>query len=761
MTAQPVAAATASEHTTFGTGGGEPSPASLTNAEVQGSGTGASVVSEFEARQSYNPGISQGGGGFGDSKSFIGDTGGTDGIGSEVRIQPTFNGSIDKLTYTIASTKGSDYGATVDVYISEGVFDSSLTDGTKVASFDPDWTAGETTIELDTEFDVTAGKTYGVQFVTSSGDGDADDDALMIQTDDSANTIYYQFNGNNADSYADLQVVDSAKDGEATGATHDASDVTAGEVDLTLSDAEATVRWQEDGDNDGNWNTVSTATYTSGGTKSQSLSGTSADRWRAVVDFSTNSPATATAELNAERVLADSDPPAGSNPQPSSQDLISQYDGDISLEVTDPDFGLPQSDSVTVSAANTNGQIGQTTIGSNETVEIDYTPLAGDNNITWTLTDSYGGQTTVQQSFESPQTLQIRNASQPGQLVNGSSNEVTVRFFGAEDTVIEKTTTTGEISLAGLPAAPDDGYRVTVDPSGNYSSRTIVLQSLLDQNDVYLLPSDTSPVTVEFQVEDQTGQFDRQSILYVERPITRNGNTSYRTVTADEFGVSGLTAQLVPGTRYRLRMDNQRGDSVVLGSYTPSVSEVVTLRPQPGVIGITDDESGLGYRASLSNQTLVVDYRDPSNSSDVTLAIVERGNHSNRLVPNQTYDNLGNLTYQTTLTANETNQSWVVLIQGTRQESQPVDVRLPVGQGRDLLPGELSFAWQFGIVTFVLCLSAGLWGQFSVGLGATVTGMVGGLLWWFGFLSGIGSAAAVAIAISVGVMARLYEGGGR
>jgi len=604
LTAQPATAATVtvSEHTTFGTGSkGESSPSSLTNAVVSGSGTSASVVAQFEPERTYNPVDDEGDGTVDGSVSFIGDGVSDEGVKTEVRIKPSFSGNLHQATFDVASVQNGDfYSPTVTVRIVQETPDGTYGEGQQVASFTPSFTTGPQTVQFDSPYDVSAGQNYTLEFVTQSSNNDGTVDRLYIAVDDSASQNWlYQFNSGRQ-RYADLQVLDEPTTmATYVGAPHTASELVSGEADLSLTDADATVEWQHDGDGDGSWNTVTTTTYSSSGTKSDSLGSTTADRWRTVVTFTTNSPGTATAELDAERVLSQNDPPTGSNPSPTPGQVVTSYDGTVKLDVADPDFPTAQGEDVTVSVADGGGsQIGSKTITSNQTVSISYPVPAGDNNLTWTLTDSAGQSTTVQHNFVTPSNLEIRNESAPTQRVSLPDSEVRIRFYfdvGGEPLVVNRTASNGTVDMTGLPT--ERPFTVVVDDeTDKYVSRRIFVEDLFARQTVYLLPENKTSAPVVFDVADYSGEFDQdESALLVQRAL----NGTWETVEGDIIGASErISTRLRVDARHRILIVNARtGERRILGPFTPvaaGTQEISVTSENAVVVGSGDGRATLG-----------------------------------------------------------------------------------------------------------------------------------------------------------------------
>jgi len=643
ISAMPVAAqnasAVASEHTTFGSGSaGEPSPTTLTNMSVEGSGESASVA--FGTTTLYNPVDAEGDGDAETTREFIGDTLNNDAFKSSVAIEPDAPGEITTLKPQIGAVDGSDYGVTVDIYISKGDADESYKEGTLVKSnFDPDFSTGEQTISLDTPFSVSAGTKYEVEFISSGTDSDGTRDSIYMRADGSGGGGWYRFLRFDEGAYGDLsaRIEPPPAPGRYVGARHDAENVNTGFANLTLQNANADVIWQEDADGDGAYNNVSTTTYTTSGNKTADLSATTSDRWRVRIDIDKTGP-NPTAQINDEGVLSASANPTLSDPEPPGQAKIENAVGNVSINVSDSDFGLVQGDTITVSATDDDGtSLGSTTVTGNGRVSLPYTSENGRNVIDWQATDEYGNTDTFRQTFTTPSTLIIRNESAPSQVINTTSN-VTVTFFDRSgQNIIKRSSTNGRIDLSGIPT--DTEYVIQVDAAG-FRSRQVIITSLFDQQNVYLLPTSRAAATVEFQLNDQTSRFPSdETTLFVQKPITRNNSTEFRTVFADQFGATdSLRVDLRDQERYRIQVRNDQGETRVLESFTTSGDAVAPLTIGSVEVSGSVDERGVAFASDVIERDgarlLRITYQDPTQqTAAITVQVRQNGS---QVVPNIT-----------------------------------------------------------------------------------------------------------------------------
>lgn len=609
----------------------------LTNVSVSGGDVSLGTTT------TDNPFSDNGDGGIDTTRRLVGDRGDDTTVESEVRFQPDETGELTELRPNIDGATGADYGYQVDIYVVTGETpDGVYGEGTLVKqNWDPDHSSGVKSIPLDTHVNVNAGEDVTVEFVTQSTDNDGTKDALQIATDLSGSGSWGSSDGNVWGDYADFEVVlvTTPASGQYVSQTHDAERIEEAWANLTLQNATATVEWRTDTDDDGTFETVvNSSTYTSSGNKSLGLN-PQYDDWRANVTFEAES-GTTTADLHDESVLFQAADPSGSNADPTGE--TNNYDGDVSLDVNDSDFGLAQGDSVTVTATNSSGStIGTTTISSNQTVTFSFSALAGENTITWELSDSYDGDNqTVTQTFSTPGTLYLRNETSPDTLVTTSSN-VTVRFFGDDGTIVERTTNDGTVDLSGLPG--DTTLVVRVDAEG-YVTRKAVITGLFDQQSVYLLNDSVSSSEIVFELSDPTGEFPPgETYLYVEKPITRdfdgdgNNTTEYRTIAADVFGATAAyPVVLADGARYRLRIRSGT-DERLLGIYEPSAPATEVLRvdriePDPG-----DKDTGVVYGnlEYIGNDTFL-NVRFRGGESNTTVEYNVTNSSRTVIVPNTT-----------------------------------------------------------------------------------------------------------------------------
>ena len=636
-------------------------------------------------------------------------------------------------------------------------------------------------IDGDGDLDIVYRDTYDLKYVDSDGnvadtgqqasspggvgdiDGDGDLDIAyqygtdnLKYVDDAGNVVDTGQSAASAGGIGDVDGDGVANSGTYVSAPHTGEAITTVWANLTLTNTSATVTWQEDGDGDGSWTNVSSTTVSSTQNLTQDLSGTTSDRWRVRVDVETTGP-NPVAEIHDEGLLFEPASPTLSDPKPPDDMKIENATGDVSIDVSDADFQLSQGDTVTVSATDGDGtSLGSTTLTSNGTASLSYSSKAGENVIEWTATDEFGNTETFTQTFTTPSTLEVRNESDPSQIVNTSS-DITATFFGEDgETVVERSSSDGTFDLSGLPA--DTEFIVQVDADG-YRSRQTIITSLYDQQNVYLLPDSASAAQIEFVLDDKTGEFAQESSrLFIDIPIQVNNQTQYKTAFADEFGASGsLRVTLRDNTRYRLRVRNGGGDERVLGSYTTSGSDTVTLElgrlqfavgEQPDTYNISattlEDDNG-------TVEAVKFNYNDPQDlTTDINVSVQTA--NGTTLGQDEVSGTYGEYAFRQDINnSTAQNHTFVVVYEVTR-DGETINGRLRPGLNRYPPGVPLDDGLKQLFSVGLLIIVGGLFSSTNARVGAVVTPLFAAGLWYVEWLPPGTSILAIALALGVGVV---------
>jgi len=446
--------------------------------------------------------------------------------------------------------------------------------------------------------------------------------------------------------------------------------------------------------------------------------------------------------------------PTLSDPTPTGQQ--STAPSSVGIRVDDPQFA-GGSESVTVDIDLDGSDLSQQTVSSATDVTASVGSLSsGIHNVTVVATDSDGNTASETFSFGVPGTLELRNVSDPPELVTTS---VEIRVFRLNsELILTRSPTNGTLDLAGLPA--DEPLILEFTNASGYRDRTLLVRKLSNNQTAFLLPTSAQNVSVRFALDDNTGRFDQsQSRLLVKRPITLNGTTQYRTVIGERFGASGVTQPLAEGERFRLVVVNQAGDVYVPGNYRSEVSETVTIVVRPSGVNRDPDEP-LAFGASQqtvdgAGDQIVFELSDPRGlAQNLEVVIRERGNQT--AVANFSQPGpFGNATLTHTLNESIEDAGFVVEFRVAR-DGEVIRDQLFVGTGVLVFP-RLSLFWRQAFASGTLLLTGAAFSQANASIGAVVVGVLGGLFWFVGWLSG-GAAGAIALVLALAALWKLRGG---
>lgn len=454
--------------------------------------------------------------------------------------------------------------------------------------------------------------------------------------------------------------------------------------------------------------------------------------------------------------LVEPDPPEFDDSSAKPTGAQSTQPNELQINVSSPD-GI----NMDVEFFLDGTSVGNDTVEGGGTANVSVGPDGGAHDWHAVATDGADQTTTSSTySFNSPDTLHLRNETDTSELID-SPVDVEVRFF-TSDEIVSRSASNGTVDLSGLPI--DEGFVVEADANQDYHSRTVYIDDIHTQQNVFMLSKNVSSVESRFELEDPTGQYDAQSVLYVQKPVDFNGSVQYQTVYADQLGSEGVTANLEEGSRYNLRIESESGVSQDIGPYRADITETVTVRPGSPTISVDSYEDGWGGTAEIiepaeGDYKIEYVYEDPDDLTDsVDVSVTEKGNQSNQLGANQTHTDLGEASGMYNLTANESEKTWVVNFDVDRDGEQYRTFE-EVSIMRDLT-GDLSDGWRLIIAIGILLVSAGVFSRLNSGVGGVVVSIEAGVLYWTGWLSGATTVAGVMIALFVSVIVHIYRTSG-
>ena len=349
-----------------------------------------------------------------------------------------------------------------------------------------------------------------------------------------------------------------------------------------------------------------------------------------VVDqTTTDSSGTATFETSAgttEISLVTTSSPSLSGGAPSGGTVVSETPVDLTVNVTDGDFATTKSDTIDVTFydAADDSILGTDTVTSNGTATAEFSePDGGSKSWYAVAEDDYGNEaTTATFSFNAPSEMRIYSETNPNELIS-QDVPLRVRFFIGENEgqVIERQATNGTVSLEGLPVDQRFIATVRANDTSEFTYRRVVVDSLIETQEVYLLNRSEPNSEIIYQLDDPTGEFPPETtVLYVEKPITKDFDgdgteeTQYQTIAGDVFGASAqFPVILQQDTRYRLRVESDGGSSRILGAYSVTGDAVEPLQIQRVQLR-GEADAGAALTAVLEgdgqNRQIAIRYRD-------------------------------------------------------------------------------------------------------------------------------------------------------
>ena len=412
-------------------------------------------------------------------------------------------------------------------------------------------------------------------------------------------------------------------------------------------------------------------------------------------------------------------------------------------------------------------EVGQDTVidgnGRAETT-VDVSELEGGEN-TWQveLEDELGSTTTFTSVIQNPGELVIRDEITTD-IIDDPDANVTVRFFEEdEDVVVTRETEDGIVDMSGLDTT--SRFIVTVN-ADEYIDRRIVVESLIQQQNVFVLPEGEDAVFNEFVLEDRTDQFPPdESVLIIERPIQLDGEESatYRAIAGDEFGADRrVPVDLLRGERYRIVIENADGDRRSLGSYTAESDGTVDLHIGSVSWPAPDSDADYGIELEIYEEDeqhfLEVTFSDPDGNVDMLEYEIQ-----NRFDEEQ-------VIYEETVFNPNEYQAIIPLEGGQDTEQWAMDYTVTIdGEDRDgyvLVGGDTAFGipidgwWLHVLVMISLTTMAAMYPADMAALGAVVVVAFAGVFMLLGWAQIPVFAWFVAGAIAMaGVVRSRHRGG--
>jgi len=431
---------------------------------------------------------------------------------------------------------------------------------------------------------------------------------------------------------------------------------------------------------------------------------------------------------------------------------------------------------VTFKDASDDSTIGTDTLTANGTASTTWSdPNTGANQWYVEAGDTFGSTTTTANfTVTIPEILTLRDVNDPNTVLTSPTIDATVRFYESEsgDTAVyPRTPQNGEINMQGLPTNQEFVVGV-VDSSDNYAQRLTLLNSIFDQQEIYLLNNSADTAVATLLLQDRTGEFETGATsVQIERSVnTTNspgGEEEYVTVAGDVIGTQlTFSTTLEQDVRYRVSVENDQGDRRNLGSFVLQGDRVINLIISGKSVGvpIPPDEPVLDVSQSIDDQsgdkTVSLSYIDAQQITEQVVVRVENADNSSDILDTYTATAgpYGTVTYQETFTGADANKVLIANVTATRS-GQEVSLTKPFGVGMFPLELPMSQEWKqiFGI-GFLITIGA-IFSRANARIGALVLPGVAALLYVTGILNGAISLLAIGMAFTVAVLINLAFGG--
>jgi hypothetical protein len=461
--------------------------------------------------------------------------------------------------------------------------------------------------------------------------------------------------------------------------------------------------------------------------------------------------------------------PVITDTRPEDGKLISEGPVDLEVDVTDVNVGS----GVTVEFYDGNNtSLGNQTLTENGTASVQHPSLLMGQNLWYAeVSDTFGNtETTDTFVFSIPDELVLRDVNDPQNAITDANVDVTVRYYEEDGVLVyPRDANNGVIDMSGLPT--DEEFVVGVqDDSDTYVSRLTLIDTIFEQQDVYLLKNDTQRALVRFNINDRTGDFESgttelQILRAVDAPGTPNETEQYVIVAGDVIGGQlSFEAELEQDVRYRVRVSNEEGDTRDLGSFRAKVDQVVNLVISGISQGVDQPEDGSLLTTSQSvdddtgDKSIGFVYNDDQNKTTSLEFRVEESNNASNVYDSGTITGpLGQYAFSSTITGDDAETVWVLNATWVRDGETINQVR-PFGVNSFPLFTNMDDGWRTIFGVGLLIVLGGVFSVRNARVGAIVIPGVALVLYMTGFLSGVLTVTSIAFAFVLAVGYNIVTG---
>lgn len=459
-------------------------------------------------------------------------------------------------------------------------------------------------------------------------------------------------------------------------------------------------------------------------------------------------------------VRTQSDPPYVESSSPRGGEFVSNRSVTLSATVVDPDGGDVDADiEVYNQTTGTWTVVSSTTVASGTTITTDVQANPGTNIWRADLQsqEDLETRTTGNFTYRTPGMIRVYDGTtESPTLLNGTTVDYRIR---ATDTNFERTGTasTGSIDLEGVP---ETQLRISLNASG-FEQRILTINDPATSRDAVMAPTGNNTFVQAFALNDLTGNYPASDTTLV---VEQYFDGQWREIASESFGSqNSAEITLSDGTDYRLSIRNDQNDIRQLSVFPARIdrSDVLITLTVEQVEDKRGDFSELGYSwdaryndpdGEQAYIRFTLDTEAKTSVDNLRLVIYERGDRSNEIY-NNSFGLVNSLVVTQPLTADQANKTWIVEWSGT-VDDEAVQGSRSVGSFKTPVGVPLSDWWAQLLGVGMLLVVGGLFGGRQSSLGAVVIALLGGMLWFIGFLPGAVAGGAVVAALVVAIAAK-------
>jgi hypothetical protein len=345
---------------------------------------------------------------------------------------------------------------------------------------------------------------------------------------------------------------------------------------------------------------------------------------------------------------------------------------------------------------------------------------------------------------------------------------VTIReLVDTDPTILDQQTVSGNVTTDAVQV--DEGFIIDLEAPGYYD-RAVTFAGAPVQENLYMLNESNERTAVTAVLEGGTTDSADVAVQFERAHPASGVGKNYNVVAGDQFGPGAPVVKLQNGTRYRALLIDDNGREQNMGTFIPE-GETWSVAIDPGVPPITQGATrepwGVGATITRDagpggtpQETVALRFDDRDGDTELfQYRLYERGNPNNVLASDFTVFPT-NVSTQYQVAQSERGSEWV-LEYTVYRGGEEIEGQRVLTPRLDATPDPLGSSTITIIGIGLILMVGGLFSVLSVGVGAIVTSLVGGLLWWLGWLGAATSGIAVVIALAVSTIYYIAKRGPR